>query len=496
VKDQIKTTLDVHEDLGATHKEALTRWKGYLTPQDSDLGSRLRDIVVKPGWHHRKKTDGTYTDVSREDAERFASEAAANGIDLVPFLPQLLSGEQQQTFSFGAVLGREHPRAKELICEILALWPSLEVEERNPSLASGMMRGLGGGSEIRTATLERIAAEPTLIDLLVPLTASLDAVSESDFLRIRNAVVESRLDSSRLRNLIPGLPLRMLPASFLIDEFTTIFKEKPESAQVLFEVLFSHCHGDAKRFDQFLDLFGVLLLAKDVSIGDTHFGWEWQQVALKLVSVTTDNVWLRMLADYICQTLVRNKTWVGTDYLSVVASKLFGKAPMEAWGIFANALATANDFEVYVLAEFLGKAGSRFDDTNSPLWSLPEDQFRTWVQAHRSMIPLILGKISLYTVEKQPEGQEVFKWHPHALVLLMEGTDEQELERALAGNLLSFGSTGSRVPYLEKRVALVRSLSGFGDARLARVSGTLEDWLNSELDRTRREELNENARFQ
>jgi len=496
VKDQIKTILDIHDDLTEAHRQALLRCKGYLTPVEGDLLSKLQDLIATPGWHHRKEADGSYTDLSRDEAEHFAAELAANGTDITPFLPQLLTGEQQQAFSFGAVLGKDHPRATELVDAVLNLWPTLEPKARNTSFVSGLMRGVGDKSEFRAKTLDRIAADPGLVDLLIPATASVDTVSEEDFVRIRKAVVESRLEPWRLRNLIQGLPLRALPSTFLVNEFMAVLNAKPESAQVLFEVLFLHCHGDAKRFEEFSDLFRTLLLAKGLVLGDSHFGWEWHEAAVKLISITDDVEWLKSVSRFICETLMESKTWVGTDYLSVVASKLFEKAPAETWSSFGNALSTGDDFEKYVVSQFLGKSGSRFDDTGSPLWTLPEAQFRSWVQANRTLVPLILDKISLYTVEKQADGQEVFKWHPHALVLLREGANEEELARALVGNLFSFGSTGSRVPYLEKRLALVRALSNAGDAKLTRLARPVEDWLTGEIERTKREELNEHARFQ
>jgi hypothetical protein len=496
VKDQIKTILDIHKNLTDTHKAALHRCKEYLTPPEGDLPSKLRDVVMTPGWHHREEANGSYTDLSREDAEHFAAELAAKNIDLAPFLSQLLVGEQQQAFYFGEVLGKEHARAKELIHEVLRLWPTLDPKTRNASLPSGIMRGLRGDCAFRTETLDRIAAEPTLIDLLVPLTTTFDAVSEADFLRIQKAVIESRLDSSRLLNLIQGRTLQTLSDAFLTQQFLIILNAKPESAQSLFSVLFSHCHREATRFAQFAELFRNLLLAKGLTLGDNHFGWEWHEVAVKLIATTGDVGWLKMLSQYICDTLMQDKTWIGTDYLRNVASKLFEKAPAKTWTPFGHALATGDDFQKYVISEFLGKSGSRFDDTGSPLWNLPADQFRRWVQSNRSIIPLVLASISLYTVEKQSDGQEVFRWHPHALILLSEASNEKELEQALMGNLFSFGSTGSRVPYLEKRIALVRELARFQDPKMTRISHTVEDWLASEIDRTKREELNRNARFQ
>ena len=166
VKDEIKTILSVSKRLTEPHRSALERWEAYFTPADSALEARLLDSVVKPGWHQRKEEDGSFTDLSREEAERVASKLAANRVDIVRLLPQLLKGEQQQTFSFGAVLGQVHPDALRLIDATLELWPSLDRKERNASLPRGIMRGLGRENALLTATLDRVAGDDRLIDLL------------------------------------------------------------------------------------------------------------------------------------------------------------------------------------------------------------------------------------------------------------------------------------------------------------------------------------------
>ena len=87
--------VDIHKDLTHAHRAALLRLKEYLTPADGDLPSKVRDLVVQPGWHHRKEADDSYTDVSRElvfEPRHFFAEdvhaAIENGgdgiIDLAP----------------------------------------------------------------------------------------------------------------------------------------------------------------------------------------------------------------------------------------------------------------------------------------------------------------------------------------------------------------------------------------------------------------------------
>ena len=324
----------------------------------------------------------------------------------------------------------------------------------------------------------------------------MERLGETDFLRIRDAVIESRLEPSELRNLIPGQPLRCLSDEFLIEQCTAIARAKPESAQVLFEVLSQHCHGESAKLERFSALFRALLLADGLALDDSHFGWEWHEVALKLISITDDTVWLQSVARYICDEVIASRISAGTDFLSVVVTELFEKAPRETWMPFGVALRQGDEIQSHLIAEFLGKSGSSFDDTGSPLWSLPEQMFREWAQTNREFVPLVLEKLSLYVVEKQDDGSERFAWHPHALILLDEGPNDEQMEHALFDNLFCFGSTGSRVSYLERRIALIQDLVRTNDRRLMRIARTVGGWLKEAKERTKREELNETARFQ
>jgi hypothetical protein len=126
---------------------------------------------------------------------------------------------------------------------------------------------------------------------------------------------------------------------------------------------------------------------------------------------------------------------------------------------------------------------------------LPDDQFREWSRANRDLIPLVLEKISLYTVEKLENGSERFVWHPHARILLDEGMEQEDIAGAIAVNLLSFGSVGSRIPYLEKRLRLVEDLLAVDEPRLKEIARRLQKELKQHIQSTTKTELNEQARF-
>jgi hypothetical protein len=238
-----------------------------------------------------------------------------------------------------------------------------------------------------------------------------------------------------------------------------------------------------------------LLLEPCLPIFNTQIGWQWSEIATAVVSATDNKKWLERLARHICSAVVAEKSWVDADYAALVTTELFKKAPEETWKVFGAALRESDEFGKYVLAEFLGKSGSHFDKSGSAICELPADQFRQWVRENRDLIPRVLDKIDLCNTDNAGTPDEKLTWHSHATILLEEGTDERTLISVLTSNLLSFASTGSRVPYLEKRLSLVWDLKQSSDARLVRIAIALEKILTEEKKRTLREEQNENARF-
>lgn len=493
VKTAIRTMLEVDEKLTDDHRQALERWRSYLTPPVSALEVRLRDVVATPGWHHRKDENGHYIDLSRHDAENLAVELSRGKVDLTPYLPQLLSGEQQQAFFFGNALARNHGNAKAFFEQGLRLWCTI-TDPRN----DGFLRGLFHGMErdYQTLTLERLEAESCL-DLLLPLTVALSPVTQSDFLRVRRAIETKKLGVGCLRYFIQGVPLRNLPNAFIGEHFLEIAKNVPAAAAALFQVLFLHCHGEKEKFAELADVFKTLVLAPELPLLESHFAWEWHEAVVPLIRSAGDSNWLKALTQYLIDFVVASETIVGMEYLRKVASELVRKAPGIAWPIIAVSLVEGDASIRFVVTEFLSGDGHGFreEGATSPIWEIPLEQFKAWVGANLKVIPLLLDRVQLYTVETLESKEHVFHWHPNVLTLIELGDDDEEITRELFGNLFSFGSTGSRLPYWERRRALAQELAQIDNPKFRRIGRKLEGLIVEQMQHTKREELNEQARF-
>jgi hypothetical protein len=496
MKNSIRRVLDFTKELTADHRAVLERWLSYVTPTGVAIEERLRDVVSQPGYHHRQEADGHYTDLSQVDAEQLARELSQTGTDLAPHLPLLLTGEQQQGVNFGVALARQHPAARDLLDAALAAWPGLKPEAKNDSLLRGLFFGVTD-SAAKTTILDRIAGDAALIELLVPLTSVLGQVTELDFARIRRAIEEDRIPPERFRGLIQGLPLRNLPDEFIKQQFIEIARIKPATATTLFQVLSLYCHNNRGRFRILADAFRELLLTPNLPVLDAHFGWEWHEAAAKLIEDTADTAWLVQLAQYILNVLKTEATYIGSDYLRKVTIALFNKAIEATWPPFAAALLAKDEPSHYIIVEFLSSGGHGFEeeDADAPVLALQLTLFRSWLEAHRDQASVLLNRTPLYTVEKDAVDKLHYHWHAHALVLIELATDEDEATRKILGNLWSFGSVGSRVPYWERRKELVAELAGMPNPKFQRIARELDAEIVNVIEEEKRREINEHARY-
>jgi hypothetical protein len=462
-RDTIRRTLELVEDLPDDRRQVIERWLSYVQPHD--LEHRLADIVSNPGWHHEENEQGHYEDVSAKRASEFADELASSGTGWVHLLPQLLQGPQQQAWAFGARYAELSERPRDLIDRCLAELRKIRAEDRNPQLVRGMISTLQNRAELNEI-LDGIANDAELRPLLVPLTTAA-IISAEDFNRVAKCVEQNLLPTDSLRPFAFGSVTRR----FADDEFhahlAKLIENIPQARPAIFEVVFMHCFADEAKWPVYRDLLERLTVTPEV-LSMRHDLYHWRDTVKKLVHAKPVEEWTRILTDAIITEAIEGKdNFFVRDTFAEIVALLLKYYPKVVWPIFEQAL--QNKENRYRIVDLLGRGGSRFDDSGSPLWNLPADQFKAWVQAHRDLISLVLHFMSLYSVDETETGGERFRWHPHALVLIELG-EKDSVKQCISSNLLAFGSTGSRVPYLDKRIALVKDLMATENPELRAIA--------------------------
>jgi len=505
VKSAIKSKMEYDESkLSPQHRESLERWLGYVTPDQSTFENRYRDLVVSPGYHHRKEKDGNFRDLSREEAVAFADECVDGAVDLSSHVDCMLTGVQQQGFSFGERLGLVHPNLGPLLDSMLERLPDLGEEERNLKVLQGIACGLSGNPERRQELLRRLDETPSLGDLLIPVTSS-GLLEERDVVRMRTAIIENRVDPKEFNLLAYGSVTGQLDPDSISRELELILDAKPEMAGVLLRVLSMYCHRNEERFHAVSDLLRRLVVHSHLSELDDPLGHDWKTVVNFFVRSEVNKQWYLELTRWIIRRVQTMERYLRTGDLADVAGLLFARAPEIVAPLYSEALDDPDERKVHRLAYFLSKADGWDDESGSPLWELDPERFRAWLKSNPKLIDYLVREMPL-CIEVRPEdidpatlpdGLErtgpIFAWHQHAKILLEEGVASSNLAGALRSNLWSFSSVGSRVPYLEGRKTMMEGLLASEEPRLREVAAELISFLEIEIEHETRIDLNHEA---
>lgn len=517
-KESLRNVLDYRaKEMTPESKEAISRWIEYVTPKEVNLDAQLRDLVGSPGWHHVENEDGELVDISKAEAEELAETLVSEDVDLRDHLEVLLKGEQQQAFDFGAKLAELSPRIDEVVRAVLDEWPKLPEAERNPTFLRGIARGLlAGERDKRIALVRKIEKTPDLADLLIPIVCS-GTLSAAELEIVCRAVAEGRIPESDFETLAFGSVTAGLDPDDVISQLRSLLEAKPGMVREVFKVLYMYCFRDASRFEASTPLFKELVVHPNLPRLERRWSHEWVETASRLMRAKVDEEWCLRLAKVIVEWVVQDNSYDPAFGLSRVTGLLFARAPKIVAPIFMEKLATSDDYSLYRLTHFLSRSGGHFDDSGSPLWELPPELFREWVKKNRKLMEVLIREMPLYRevtaeepeqdLEKRGEGEgssgshpssdddhhPSLEWHPFALILLEEGVEMKDLAAALGSNLLSFSSTGSRVPYLEERKKLVDQLGSKGGPREREIARSVGREIDSEIKRQKRWDLNRQA---
>ena len=179
--------------------------------------------------------------------------------------------------------------------------------------------------------------------------------------------------------------------------------------------------------------------------------FHWQETALRLLAPSqNDEALAREITLQIIEAQKRSELrHTGDRDRRVVLGTILQRYAESCFPLVGDFLLSPN---YYQMTTVLGGYG--FDDHKpSILWNLPAEYLAAWARANPAVAPRLLGTMGLFTADESGG----YCWHPTTLALVREGIDAASA-KAIGGNLFSYGSTGSRVPYIEKRIKLLHQL--------------------------------------
>jgi len=459
--------------------QRLEQWVEWITPKD--LGSRLVVTVTAAAFEHTKTADGRFVDTAGAKAEALADELALRVADLKPHLESLQAGEQRQAFAFGRRLASKVPDSTLLIEVCLASLGRVPPDKRNSSLLGGVLTGVADRA-VTNRILDRVAASPELIDQLVPLTRQVP-VDASALQRIVDLMASGVISPLEMRHFAYGSVLDGLVSDAVLKLLRPLVHAQPHARAPVFEVICMYVYRSDERWRACRDFLRELMLSPEFSLSlrstmDLH---HWQEAAQTMLTENRDEVLARELTSQIIAAQKIEEFRFSGDwaYRPLLATILSAYAET-CWPLLAVEVLSRDHYRMDGLLRGFG-----FDERQSSvLWKVPTDLLVTWAKENPVGQTRVLAIMTPFYADK--EGLD--HWHPSVLALLAEGVNEDG-KRAVAGNLFSYGSTGSRVPYIERRIRLLHALDDHPQASVREMARELVTWF--EADKVRQQASDE-----
>ena len=449
--------------------EKLKKWLNWISPKD--IENRLKQIVSVPAWGREKDKDGNFINVASQNARVLAEELAPTVEEIKRNFNNLLRGEQREAFSFGYRLAELLADHIQFIEDCLKSLREIPLDDGNPSLLSGFLHGLSNRKLI-TEYLNKIAEDEQLIYYLIPLTISCEPIIE-DLERVKEKIILGKIPHQDFRKFSFSRVLDDMKPEDLLRLFKSLTDQVEKSKSAVFEVISHYTFRNEERW-KILKPYIKKILSTDYILKESKHSVmdsdHWQNAVTKMLEENTDEVFAISITKQIVDICLDHEGYGRCDFsIRPVLELLIKKYHSVTWPIVAHALENKAIIGngSYNLYHLLGKSDS-FRCIDNVIWNLPSEKLIKWAKEFPSNVSDLFTYIGLYYVDK--EGN--YQWHPMVIDLL-ENCYEEDHYNQIRMNFSSFGSSGSRVPYIENRINLFKRLIDHPDSKLQKLARIL-----------------------
>jgi hypothetical protein len=457
-------------------KDSPPEWRPQIVELEKvllpeSIEERLRLIVSVPDWRDREADDGSYVSVAAEEAEKLAEELSKD-TSWYGEVGVLLKGEQRQANSFGKRLGELVERPQLFIDVCLDRLREIPSEEAVPELLGAFLGGVKDANLVATV-MERIIADDKLVRFSVRITRCLD-ITEACLERLVPAIGNSRVPITDFGVFSYGRALDKIGEDFVSEFCDKLAAYSVEGARTALHILYMYCYGNEARFRSCSTSLRKLLMVYDLLATprrESMLSHYWEVTSVKLISAQEVDTELakrlvHTVVDIACED-------AGGGSLSIESARVVLRVILknyfaECWPIVGKALIEKRPR--FLLDHILGMGAQKDEGPqNALLDALPRDGLVQWCHDNSPEGPAAITYIvPVFLTVKEPA------WHPLAKRLIDEFGQVPEVLDNLSANMFSFASGGSRAPYHERRIHLLREL-------LDHVEPKVKAWAEKEI---------------
>jgi hypothetical protein len=486
--EALKSVRDYIDDDGENMpKEVLERIESLeKILQPESLKEKLRLVVSIPDCRDRKDEKGEYVSVSTEEADKLAHQMG-NDSSWFKDVRVILEGEQRQAYAFGKALGKSMPPElqKEFIEVCLGILAELGREKGNPDVLGAFLGNVSDGLLV-DETMYRIVNDERLCVFAVWITRFLE-LTEKDLLRLLPLVKHDKIPVRDLGVLSYGRALDKFSEDFVAQFCQEIANHSQEGANCAIEILSMYCYQKEERFTKCARAFrsivmqkGLLIRKKQSQLAEHH----WEVVSKKLLRMNRDVELARHLIDEVILICGSEKVaWHNIHgnakgILEVLLREYFN----ECWDIIGDTLTSGDWRARHHLENILGTEYEK-EKGEALIAQVSQEGLIEWCKDNVPHGPIAIARLT--PTFSSDKGKECL--HPLARKLIDDFGDIEAVRNELSSNLCCFPSCGSRAPYYQRRIDLLKELTSHPIKEVCEWAESNIKYFEKERDAARRE---------
>jgi hypothetical protein len=461
-------------------KIKLKEWITLLTPKD--LHNKLRLYVTLPPYEHEMGEDGHYIDLAMKNAQALAIELSQDVNCVIPYLKELMIGEQRMAHWFAKNLILANQKWEPLLSNTIE--SLINIETPNINFLLGILSGI---FDLDPSSWEKTVSDISKVDALVPYYANIvnsGKATENQLKELIKLTANGSIPSTSLVTFMYGKSLDHLNRNIVCQFVSNLSDISGSAGWVALDILSMYCYSENDRWEQCRPTFVKIVLSVPLDnnqIRVHHDIYTWHQVVDKLIS-TKDEEFIKLILNKIIDSsdlIDYGDIW---NNIQPLLRKMFQMSARNIWPILSKAIRDAEPIKRYRFTHLLGDSGAFNKGAPSLLADLPDDLLREWCSEYPDLAPVFVAE----TTDVLLKTNEGVRLSPRAKFLLDNFGENKKVLSALSANFGSFGWTGSLVPYLQREINALEVLKTHEKKSVREWVNSRLTYLNESIERERR----------
>lgn len=453
IKDSLRYEGKSYPDGARARVES---WLKLLEPDT--LTGRLALHVTQAPYEHDESEGGDWRDLAAERAQELGVKCARDWPNLKLELPVLMQGNQRQAYMFGKGLAQGSAYSDEEFKEILMLLERVPSENRNSAIVAGWLAALDLNDSSRVdAWFHTIGITPKLGESLPSICRGI-SLNDSRVHELVQLLRREVIGVKQLRGLSNGKAMASVSPPTVAALCHEILKTPIDGPWIALDIAHMFVYSDGAKMASLAPTLktivsspGMLSSATRESPMDAH---AFERIAVHLLK--DDPELAANLTREIIDTAAETSASSNLEHcIRTVLESLMTHQIDVAWPLFSTAMARSQGIAHWRITELMRRGFAR-DGEPSALGRIPETYLIQWCKDEPHTAPIVLAGIAEILVKGKGA-----KWELTGLArfLLDSYGSDPALLRAMRANLNTFSWAGSMVPFYQRQVEGIASLT-------------------------------------